>query len=384
MINLTLGMTLPKLAPEQERAIDAILAWLRSSRREMRVAGLAGTGKTTILAYLYEYLDAKVIVASYTGKSVAVLRKRGITDATTLHRLLYYSSYNKRAGDWNHRTKKFLDRHDVVMVDEASMVSPRIRDELLAKARKVLFVGDPGQLEPIEGGGGFMEDADIKLSQIHRQALDNPIIRFSHRLRHDKPFGYGRLGRLNIFPLSTYDDVDLTAYDMIACGLNATRMRINREIRERKGYRDILCLGERIVCLENDTNLHVFNGETFTVAELREPFEDRDGEKVIEARLVDETNEDRGWIPIRTQALLNAAHNTPKRERDGLNFQYGGCLTVHKLQASEYDNVLGIDEPPGSCDPKKWRYTMTTRAVKHLTYLTDIPQYQHHNTTLAA
>ena len=40
-----------------------------------------------------------------------------------------------------------------------------------------LLLGDPGQLPPISGGGFFTEqEPDILLTEIHRQARDNPII----------------------------------------------------------------------------------------------------------------------------------------------------------------------------------------------------------------
>jgi exodeoxyribonuclease-5 len=48
---------------------------------------------------------------------------------------------------------------------------------------------------------------------------------------------------------------------------------------------------------------------------------------------------------------------------------YGYCITAHKSQGSEWDNVLVIDEQcPNIWDPVRWRYTAITRAAKKLKY----------------
>ena len=78
----------------QQAAIDAARAWLagwylrRHRRQYLTLGGLAGTGKSTIAAHLAA-LWPFAAVASYTGKAAAVLRKKGVDRAQTLHSLLY-------------------------------------------------------------------------------------------------------------------------------------------------------------------------------------------------------------------------------------------------------------------------------------------------------
>src|SRR5262249_34498216 len=145
------------------------------------VAGGPGTGKTTtvarIVALLYEQALAArrplplIALAAPTGKAAARLQEAihveagGLVidaalreqllalQATTLHRLLGSrpGSNSRFRHDRNQRLP-----HDVVIVDETSMVSlslmARLIEALRATARLVL-VGDPGQLASIEAGG---------------------------------------------------------------------------------------------------------------------------------------------------------------------------------------------------------------------------------------
>ena len=46
------------------------------------------------------------------------------------------------------------------------------------------MLGDPAQLPPVKGGGFFTDSPpDVMLTEIHRQAADNPIIRLSQIIR---------------------------------------------------------------------------------------------------------------------------------------------------------------------------------------------------------
>jgi exodeoxyribonuclease V alpha subunit len=144
------------------------------------VAGGPGTGKTTTVARIVALLGEQalaagrplplVALAAPTGKAAARLEEAVHTEAagldvspelrtrllelpaTTLHRLLgWRPRTNSR---FRHNRNQRLP-HDVVIVDETSMVSlsmmARLIEALRADARLVL-VGDPGQLASIEAG----------------------------------------------------------------------------------------------------------------------------------------------------------------------------------------------------------------------------------------
>jgi exodeoxyribonuclease-5 len=68
---------------------------------QFTLGGLAGTGKTTLLAALIIALlglGLRVAVVCSTGKASSVLRRKGISAATTLHKLLFKSIAVMRPG----------------------------------------------------------------------------------------------------------------------------------------------------------------------------------------------------------------------------------------------------------------------------------------------
>ncbi len=144
------------------------------------VAGGPGTGKTTtvarIVALLCEQAAASagavplVALAAPTGKAAARLQESVHAEAATLdvtpevrdqllalrastiHRLLGWrpGSNSRFRHDRNQRLA-----HDVVIVDETSMVSLSLMARLIEALRsgaRLILVGDPGQLASIEAG----------------------------------------------------------------------------------------------------------------------------------------------------------------------------------------------------------------------------------------
>jgi exodeoxyribonuclease-5 len=76
-------MTQVQLSGEQQRALEILV---RAGRGRLR--GYAGTGKTTVIAALMEELP-EYGVCAYTGKAAHVLRRKGVTEATTIHSRIY-------------------------------------------------------------------------------------------------------------------------------------------------------------------------------------------------------------------------------------------------------------------------------------------------------
>jgi exodeoxyribonuclease V alpha subunit len=171
----------PALASGLDRLFDAgnlqrVAAEMAVRRRFAVVAGGPGTGKTTtvarIVALLAEQSDSPPLVAlaAPTGKAAARLEeavhaeaaKLDVTstvrdsllslNASTLHRLLGWrpDSHSR----FRHNRANRLP-HDVVIVDETSMVSLSLMARLVEAVRpdaRLVLVGDPGQLTSIEAG----------------------------------------------------------------------------------------------------------------------------------------------------------------------------------------------------------------------------------------
>jgi exodeoxyribonuclease V alpha subunit len=175
---LEAGLTSLFPADADRRQRQAAAAALR--RRFAVVAGGPGTGKTTavarIVALLAEQAEARgarppfVALAAPTGKAAARLQEavHGETArlpvagsvrellmglrASTLHRLLGRrpGSHSRFAHDRGNRLP-----HDVVIVDETSMVSLSLMARLVEAVRpeaRLILVGDPAQLASIEAG----------------------------------------------------------------------------------------------------------------------------------------------------------------------------------------------------------------------------------------
>ena len=169
-----LGAALGRLFPSSEPDRQRLAAVVAAHRRFSIVAGGPGTGKTTtvarLLALLQDLADGglRVALAAPTGKAAARLteaaaaasqrlpgedRERlGTLSASTIHRLLG-SRRGERTRFWHNRDNRLP--YDVVVVDEASMVSLTMMSRLVEALRpscRLVLVGDPNQLSSVEVG----------------------------------------------------------------------------------------------------------------------------------------------------------------------------------------------------------------------------------------
>ena len=75
---------MPSFTPQQDAALTAASAWLKSARGRasvFRLFGYAGTGKTTLAKHLADGIDGKVLFAAFTGKAACVMRSKGCSPA---------------------------------------------------------------------------------------------------------------------------------------------------------------------------------------------------------------------------------------------------------------------------------------------------------------
>ena len=154
---------------------QALAAAAALRRRALFVAGGPGTGKTYTAARLLALALAdapatRVALAAPTGKAAGrlsesiaeALGELGAlggpvpTEAVTLHRLLGASVH--RPG-FRHDARSPLP-HDLVLVDEGSMIDLPLFDALLAALKpgaRLVVLGDPDQLAPVEAGTPFAD-----------------------------------------------------------------------------------------------------------------------------------------------------------------------------------------------------------------------------------
>lgn len=360
----------PKLSDEQQGILNQILEWHdRKHKPILTVGGYAGTGKTTMIRHLIDQWPG-CAVATLSGKAAYVLRSKGVKFAQTIHSLIY-SPVRLPNGVLHFIKKPYLTAENdrpanEIIIDEASMVNERIYRDLLSYEKPILFVGDHGQLEPIGRDIGLMRDPELKLTTIHRQAQNNPIIRLAHAFREQKsvPYWKDKNGRVEIVDSKSFWE-QIYDCDMAICGMNKTRHMVNKLIREKRKIKSPLPIeGDRIICLRNNHEFGVFNGQHATCVKTPRKrgrwitLEIRlDDDRIIEADCYRDqfgrclTPEERDDIPF-----------------DVLLFDFGYCLTAHKAQGSEAESVAVMEELIPIWNSARWRYTAATRARSRLIY----------------
>ena len=168
-----------ELTQQQNRVFERIKVFMNSDASVFILRGYAGTGKTTMVNVIADYLaqsrDVKLMAP--TGRAARVLTVKTGREAVTIHKAIYEKAcvVSKNVKDIAESEFKFVfpvhknenEGNIVAIVDEASMVCSRkvehelfvfgtdnLMEDLLAFVRpnfggKVIFVGDPAQLPPV-------------------------------------------------------------------------------------------------------------------------------------------------------------------------------------------------------------------------------------------
>jgi len=395
-------------SPQQDAALKQIARWRKLGNAPyFTLAGYAGTGKTTMAEEIAENEPKdSVFFAAFTGKAAHVLRRHGIP-ATTIHKLIYlpHDKCDAHLRDLRERREALLDLDPVpekelekldrliarerknlsrpdfylnvesplwdaglLVIDEYSMIDEQMGQDLLSFGCPILALGDPGQLPPVHGRRFFTGKPDIMLTEIHRQAAHNPLIRMSKIVREGRylePGCYGESLVIHRADIESGDfDTAMLDADQVLVGRNDTRRSYNRVIRGHyKHEGDFPVVGDRVVCLKNNHDLGIFNGQPWTVlaTKVKKGFVhlklegERDGEN-------------------KPPVVSCYAHAKPflgkelelGERRLAEEFDFGYALTVHKSQGSEWSTVF-LDDEWNHDNRDKWLYTAITRAAEKIT-----------------
>jgi exodeoxyribonuclease-5 len=347
------------LSPDQLEAVDQIAQRLDDGADEVTLGGLAGTGKTTLGAQLPKLLGRSAVFAAPTARAASNLQQRGVS-ATTIHQLIYGAPVADRGDlDWRIRPDSPLRAARLLVIDEASMVSQSIADDLRGFGVPIVWIGDHGQLPPVEGRCTLMENPDVLLETIHRQAADSPIIGFAHEVR--------AAGRLVDNPMvrewlpgpQGIGEIDIDTLHL--CATNKHRVAINR--KARLGCPDDPIPGDRVVCLRNDSRTRTYNGMLGAVVECRRM---RTSDRYHASIRPDGTNRTySGYISARQFHQEETLHDVSREI--GL-WDYSYALTVHKAQGGEANRVRLLVRRDDAAD-HRWLYTGITRARRELEVL---------------
>ncbi|MBB3593835.1 Ti-type conjugative transfer relaxase TraA [Rhizobium sp. BK529] len=157
------------LSDEQKAALEHVTG----DGRMVAVVGRAGAGKTTMMNAAREAWESagyRVIGGALAGKAAEGLEKEAGIASRTL------SSWELR---WS-QGRDHIDGKTVFVLDEAGMVSSRqmayFVEAVTRTGAKLVLVGDPEQLQPIEAGAAFRAIADrigyAELDTIYRQEAE--------------------------------------------------------------------------------------------------------------------------------------------------------------------------------------------------------------------
>lgn len=371
-----------QFSPQQDEALKAVSRWLKEGRRPVfRLFGYAGTGKTTLARHFAENVDGEVLFAAFTGKAAQVLRARGAKNARTIHSLIYRPRGEEEVSDeetgrttvspmFSINRQSPLAQAKMIVIDECSMVDEALGKDLMSFGTPILVLGDPGQLPPISGGGFFTEqEPDYLLTEIHRQARDNPIIDLAMQVREGREIMHGDYGAAQVIGKGDVTQELVLEADQVLVGTNRTRRRYNQRLRQLKGFaHDYPQAGDKLVCLRNDPSKGLLNGSLWQVMTSSKETV-KPGINLL-VRPEDDDME-RGSAKIK---LLKSVFEAPgvevpwstKKRYD--DFDYGYALTVHKAQGSQWNDVVVFDESWAFRDTReRWLYTAITRAAERLT-----------------
>jgi exodeoxyribonuclease-5 len=402
-----------QLSIAQDRAIREVDKWFKNESEKKQVFtlfGHAGTGKTTLAKHFAENINGVVKYATFTGKAAHVMRKKGCAGASTIHQLIYTPKSHsknklrdleeelnklKAEPEPNFEAIHFIEEAiniekenvgrlsfalnseselryaDLLIIDEISMVNTQQAEDLLSFGTPILCLGDPEQLPPVYGTGYFTErKPEILLTEIHRQALDNPIIAMSKIVREGGVLPLGNYGDSKVIA-QTLPSEEILRHDIILTGLRRTKKACDDKVRGLRGFdHQFPKMGDSIMCIKNNHLLGLLNGQIWEcVADAYDM-----GDSLLSLQVRD---------PETGQELILTAHKKPflgqslerfEHEQDIEEFEYAYAITVHKSQGSQWNNILLFDQKDSfpywsDRDRRRWLYTGITRAAEKITVM---------------
>lgn len=412
------------LTKGQEAALQLVLETAKARESEPTVTvvgGYAGTGKTTLMKIVADKIGPPLFLTP-TGKAALRLKEATGFEASTIHRWMYRTEEDKRSGkmEFIRKPTDEIDRpqNKLIVVDEASMLSEPLWIDLKRTAWQlrcnIVLVGDPFQLPPVDPEArvpfSCLEDSfpahhRVKLTEIVRQALDNPIIKASMHVRQ------GNIeAAMNLLPNLERGEAWKLTLDIckktdgvVICHRNITRHKINAGVRAELGMPKDLTKDEPLLVLKNCYEANVYNGEVVPFAgwtwesgpvEVYDKYRDVTKETRFGTSTLNNTKivlaherirgnmEELGFGAVAYEGLRTyhaskpSEPRQPSYKRDGkkgkrgpqqpfLDANFGYCLTAHRSQGSEWNRVLVIAEPTIRIKTEeglRWLYTSITRA----------------------
>lgn len=332
------------------------------------LTGLAGTGKTAVVRGLVTYWEqyrqekyGSVTLLASTGMAAKVMSEKVGREAATIHKELKIIPIENDDLDEFGMFGAAIDA-GLIIIDESSMIDLRIFSILLSRIKNettVIFVGDDGQLPPVGIGQPFSDIMKIPdIQHVHLQRIMRncgAICTNAEVIRSGK----GHLQKENDFVVKMYPD-DLSMLKDVAAEATADKgqcicpvkseengcEKLNNLMQPKtnnfliKSGKRSFFKGDKIVCLRNDYELELYNGDI----------------GIVTGRVGDN--------PFDCDMMANIAGKDvfiPRSYFQDVDLAY--CITVHKSQGSEF-SVTHVVLPVGPeiIMTSRLLYTAVTRA----------------------
>lgn len=347
-----------ELTKEQAVVLYKILNDIRKGCKHITLGGFAGVGKTTMIRYLINFLKDYGACA-FTGRASMVLRQKKIP-ASTIHSLIYQPS-KRNDGTIEFILRPYLNCNGII-VDESSMISEEIYNDLISFELPIIWVGDHGQLEPVGTEFNLMKDPMYKLEKIHRYAGE--IAKFAQWLRMGRSAASFEGDGSQVKFTSVYEITpeQYTKTDQIICAYNKTRVKINDMVRNHLGYKNVVEIGEKVICLQNNSELGLYNGLQGYVTDLQ---------NINKRYFMDLENEYDEFYNIHYDRYQFGQEKSVIEWYEGMPnpFDYAYCITGHKSQGGEWNDVTVIEQRCKNWSHRRWAYTTASRAKESLTWV---------------
>ncbi len=371
------------------------------------ITGGPGTGKTTTIVGLIRQLlvnnpGFRIALAAPTGKAAARIQQALLENnldladhlhATTVHRLLGYK-YGRV--EFRHHGSNLLP-HDVVIVDEASMIDLALMSKLVNAVKKnarLILLGDADQLVSVENGAVFGELCRASKGSV----LESCIQYLQYNYRFVEYPGIGKLAdavnkgdhntALSLLGSDQYPEIillqqefkqfDQCLFDCIS-DLVTTKVEPLHRLQKlnqfqllcahRKGRWGVEALNQEIETWLQNHNFIASHSQFYN------------GKPIIINRnnyQLDLFNGDIGVLAQSESGELKAYFSKTKSEAREMSvsrltsYTAAWALTVHQSQGSEFDHVLLV--LPEEISPVLSReliYTAITRARKSIQIMGD-------------
>ena len=361
------------ICDEQIEAINMAL-----THRLSIVLGGAGSGKTTLIKELVDCSQVcSFALCAPTGKAARNLMVKTGYFASTIHKA-FRPIVNSSMTDFN-----ITSGVDLIVVDEASMLSLDLFSRILFNAKKdsrIVLVGDPNQL-PAVGAGNVINDLitlgmpSYKLSKNHRQNPDAKAllsnvglfneIRCASNLEFDKSFELYALEDWQILNetsnLAAREYLQGRDVQVLAPFNEKTNLSVyslNQEIRDKvnpydKSKEEILIKnklfrsGDRVIMKKNNYKKMYFNGDIGSITIMNV-----NGERFVSVEFKEGGTVK--WYPWEIVDDMDLAY----------------AFTIHKAQGSEFATVIiSISKVYSIMLNRSLLYTAISRARQKIVFI---------------